>query len=78
MWDGTEWTPTGTGDAGLRDLEVTAGDADGLAVGGGGAVYDRTDGQWARQPTPTGQNLKVVARGPVDLVVGAAGTVIER
>ena len=77
-WDGTEWTPTDTGDAGLQDLEVTAGDAEGLAVGGGGKVYDLTDDQWTQQSTPTGENLKAVARGPVDLAVGAAGIVIER
>lgn len=77
-WDGTEWTPTDTGDASLRDLEVTPDDADGLAVGGGGTVYDLTDDQWTQQSTPTGENLKAVARGSTDLAVGAAGIVIER
>jgi len=75
-YDGAGWTPTDTGDAGLRDVEVGAGD--GLAVGGGGKVYDLSDGEWVQQATPTGQNLKAVVRGGVDVAVGAGGTIIER
>ncbi len=77
-YDGSEWTPADTGDASLRDIEVTDGNDDGLAVGGGGAVYDLSDGEWTQQATPTGQNLKGVLRGDVDVAVGAGGTVIER
>jgi len=77
-WNGTEWTPTDTGDAGLRDLEVAKDDTDGLAVGGGGKVYDLTGGEWEQKATPTGANLKAVASGSPDLAVGAGGIVIER
>jgi len=77
-WDGAEWTPADTGDASLRDIEVTDDDADGLTVGGGGAVYGLGTDGWTAQATPTGENLKGVVRGDPDIAVGAAGTVIER
>jgi len=75
-YDGSEWTPADTGDAGLRDIEVDCGG--GLTVGGGGAVYELADGRWVERATPTGENLRAVLRGDVDVAVGAAGTVIER
>ncbi|MBX0323720.1 hypothetical protein EGH21_11845 [Halomicroarcula sp. F13] len=76
-WDGSEWTPSDTGDAGLRDIEVTDGDDDGYTVGGGGKVYE-LDGDWTQNETPTGQNLKAVVRGATDIAVGAGGTIVER
>ena len=79
-WNGSQWTPADTGDAGLRDIEVApAGDA-GYTVGGGGKLYAVKDGRWVRQATPAGQNLKAVVRDglPVDIAVGAGGTVLER
>jgi hypothetical protein len=76
-WNGVEWTPADTGDAGLRDIEVTDGDGDGLTVGGGGTVYDLTDGEWAQEATPSGQNLKAVVRGSTDIAVGAGGAILE-
>jgi hypothetical protein len=77
-WNGVEWTPTDTGDAGLRDIEVTDGDGAGLTVGGGGKVYALSGGKWAQQATPSGQNLKGVVRGSTDVAVGAGGTILER
>jgi hypothetical protein len=77
-WNGSEWTPTDTGDAGLRDINVDDADSDGLTVGGGGKVYDLTLGRWEQEATPTGENLKAVVRGMPDIAVGAGGTVIER
>jgi hypothetical protein len=77
-WTGSQWVPEDTGDAGLRDIEVTDDDAAGLTVGGSGAVYGLADDAWRQQSTPTGQNLKAVVRGDVDIAVGAAGTIIER
>ena len=77
-WNGTQWTPTDTGDASLRDLEVTPDDSDGLAVGGGGKIYDLSGGEWTQQSAPTGQNLKAVVRGSPDIAVGAGGIVLER
>jgi photosystem II stability/assembly factor-like uncharacterized protein len=77
-YDGAQWTSTDLGDAGLRDVEVTDDDQDGFTVGGGGKVFDLTDGEWAQDATPTGENLKAVARGSTDIAVGAGGTVIER
>ena len=76
-WNGSEWVPADTGDASLRDIEVTdAGDA-GQVVGGGGKTYAYED-RWVRESTPVGQNLKAVARGDTDIAVGAGGTVLER
>ncbi|MFA1611959.1 WD40/YVTN/BNR-like repeat-containing protein [Halobellus rubicundus] len=75
-WNGSEWIPVDTGDAGLRDVEVEGGR--GLTVGGGGKAYELSDGRWERTPTPTGANLKAVVRGDRDLAVGAGGIVIER
>jgi hypothetical protein len=77
-WDGANWTPESLGDAGLRDIEVTDDDSEGLTVGGGGKVFDLTGETWAQVATPTGENLKAVARGSTDVAVGAGGTVIER
>ncbi|WP_254272030.1 WD40/YVTN/BNR-like repeat-containing protein [Haloarcula marina] len=76
-WDGSEWTPTDTGDAGLRDVEVTDRDGDGYAVGGGGKVYE-LDEEWTQNQTPAGQNLTAVVRGSTDIAVGAGGTILER
>ncbi|WP_459193770.1 WD40/YVTN/BNR-like repeat-containing protein [Halosimplex sp. J119] len=75
-WDGVEWTPTDTGDAGLRDVEVD-GD-DGLTVGGGGNVYDRESEEWKPQTTPAGQNLKaVLLRSDPEIAVGSGGAILE-
>jgi len=77
-WDGAEWTPADTGDASLRDIEVTEDDTDGLTVGGGGTVYDLGVDGWTAETTPTGENLRGVVRGDPDIAVGTAGIVIER
>ncbi|MFB6305296.1 MAG: WD40/YVTN/BNR-like repeat-containing protein [Haloferacaceae archaeon] len=77
-WDGVEWTSADTGDASLRDVEVTDGDGAGLTVGGGGKVYGYDGSEWVRESTPVGDNLKAVVRGSPDVAVGAGGTVIER
>jgi hypothetical protein len=76
--DGATWTPADTGDAGLRDIEVTGGGGDGLTAGGGGKVYDLSAGKWAQEAAPTGQKLKAVVRGDPDIAVGSGGTIIER
>jgi len=76
-YDGSQWTPADTGDAGLRDIEVTGGDGDGLTAGGGGKVYDLSDGKWIQEATPTGQNLTAVVRGDPAIAVGAGGTILE-
>jgi len=74
-WDGSEWTPTDTGDASLRDIELAGGD--GWTVGGGGKVY-RYDGTWSATETPTGENLQAVVPDSPTVAVGAGGTIIER
>ncbi|QPV63129.1 hypothetical protein I7X12_00400 [Halosimplex litoreum] len=75
-WTGSRWVPTDTGDAGLRDIEVEGGA--GLAVGGGGNVYDRESEAWESDATPTGQNLKAVCRrGDVEIAIGAGGAILE-
>ena len=75
-WNGSQWTRSDTGDAGLRDVEV-AGDA-GLTVGGGGAVFRLGADGWTQEGTPTGANLKAVVRADATVAVGADGTVVER
>jgi len=75
-YDGAGWTPTDTGDADLRDIEVENGA--GYTVGGGGKLYALADGVWTAQQTPTGANLSAVALGPTDIAVGASGVVLER
>ena len=76
-WNGSEWTPTDTGDAGLQDIEVTDDDGAGLTVGGGSKLYELGDG-WTQRQTPTGANLRAVVRGATDIAVGAGGTILER
>ena len=76
-YNGIEWTPYDTGDAGLRDIEVTDDDQGGHTVGGGGKVY-ALDAGWTQESTPTGQNLKAVVRSETTIAVGAGGTIIER
>ncbi|SNZ18133.1 hypothetical protein SAMN06269185_3259, partial [Natronoarchaeum philippinense] len=68
--------PESLGDADLLDIETSGGD--GVAVGGGGVVFERSDGHWSLVDTPTGANLKAVARGDADIAVGASGVVTER
>jgi photosystem II stability/assembly factor-like uncharacterized protein len=86
-WDGFEWVRDDLGDADLRDVTVTDDDTYGLTVGGGGTVFELTDGRWRRESTPTGANLAGVVRGTTDvgvvggttdIAVGASGTVLER
>jgi len=76
-YDGSGWTPYDTGDATLRDIEVTDADDAGYTVGGGGKVY-ALDEEWTPEETPTGQNLKAVVRGSPEIAVGAGGTILER
>lgn len=76
-YDGDQWTSTNLGDADLHDVELAGDDADGYTVGAGGKVYDRTDGEWTQDDTPTGANLYAVVRGAPDIAVGASGTVLE-
>ncbi|MFB6302665.1 MAG: WD40/YVTN/BNR-like repeat-containing protein [Haloferacaceae archaeon] len=76
-WDGVEWTPADTGDAGLRDIEVTGADDDGYTVGGGGKIYAYDGAEWVQESTPVGENLKAVVRGSPAIAVGAGGTVLE-
>jgi hypothetical protein len=75
-YDGSQWTPESLGDADLFDVETDAGN--GYTVGAGGVVFEATGGEWRRNRTPTGQNLKAVVTGLTDIAVGAGGTVIER
>lgn len=73
---GVEWIPESLGDARLDDIET---DSDtGIAVGGGGAIFEFMDEKWTRATTPTGENLKGVARGERDLAVGASAVVLAK
>ncbi len=77
-WNGSEWTPTDTGDVGLRDIEVTGDDSTGYTVGGGGKVYALGDGGWTQEQTPAGENLKAIVRGGTDIAVGSGGTILAQ
>jgi len=46
-------------------------------LGRRGKVFDLSAGEWTRDATPTGQNLKAVVRGDVNVAVGAGGTIVE-
>ncbi len=70
------WTSETLGEAGLRDVELEGGD--GYVVGNGGAVFDRANGQWSQDDTPTSQGLKaIVDASNNDIAVGASGTIVE-
>ena len=70
-----KWFDTKIGEPALRDLELESGD--GYAVGDGGAVFDRANGTWSRDETPSGQNLTaVVDQSANDIAVGSGGTII--
>jgi photosystem II stability/assembly factor-like uncharacterized protein len=75
-YDGSQWETESLGDADLRDVET--GLDHGYTVGGGGVVFELVAGEWRRNDTPTGENLKAVATGATDLTVGASGLVLER
>jgi streptogramin lyase len=75
-YDGSGWTPTSVGDAGLRDVEVD-GDS-GYVVGGGGVVFGYDGDEWTEEQTPTGANLAAVALGSTDVAVGASGVILEK
>lgn len=75
-WNGSQWRREDTGDASLRDVELSG--ERGLTVGGGGVVFRRDADGWTQAATPTGSNLKaVVDTAEREVAVGAGGTVIE-
>jgi len=76
-WNGSQWCREDTGDASLRDVELSG--AQGLSVGGGGAVFRRDAEGWAQEATPSGANLTAVRDADgVEIAVGAGGTVLVR
>nr|WP_205427184.1 twin-arginine translocation signal domain-containing protein [Halorussus sp. MSC15.2] len=71
-----KWFRTKVGKPGLRDVEIENGA--GYAVGNSGAVFDRESGEWTRDATPAGQNLRaVVEQENNDIAVGNSGTIYE-
>ena len=77
-WNGSNWTPTDLGDADLMDIEVAGNDQRGYTAGKSGAIYAFDGSDWARQETPSGQNLMAIIQGDPAIAVGASGTVLER
>ncbi|AGB32603.1 hypothetical protein C488_13093 [Natrinema pellirubrum DSM 15624] len=75
-YTGSRWIPESLGDAALFDIETEAGT--GYTVGSGGAVFELEDGEWVQNTTPVGENLRAVATGDVDIVVGSSGSLLER
>ena len=79
-YDGFRWTPHVIDDGRQAIRAIDRDDADGLAAGAGGKVYERQSaGQWRRFETPTSAQLNDVVRGSAyDVAVGAGGTIVER
>lgn len=78
-YDGTSWKRLGVGQNDLYGIDRR--DDAGLAVGGGGVVFERqATEQWTTVETPTGNTLRGVAVGDqsVDVAVGDGGTILER
>ena len=71
-----KWFRTSVSEPALRDIEVESGA--GYTVGDAGAVFERADGSWSRDETPTEQGLEAVVRTDSnDVAVGASGTILE-
>jgi hypothetical protein len=71
-----KWFRNKIGEPGLRDIKVESGD--GYAVGKSGAIFDRVDGEWTKDTTPSEQNLKaIVDQSDNDIAVGTSGTIFE-
>jgi len=76
-WNGSQWRREDTGDASLRDVELSG--ERGLTVGGGGVVFRRDADGWTQEATPAGSNLEaVVDADGTEIAVGAGGTALER
>ncbi|WP_435145855.1 WD40/YVTN/BNR-like repeat-containing protein [Halobaculum sp. P14] len=75
--DSGEWTPVRVGQNALRSVDVHGGR---IVVLADGAIYERpvSGGEWTSVPTPTGSDLLALALGYPDVVVGNAGTVVNR
>ena len=75
--DGAVWTRLRPSEDALAAVAL-AGET-GFAAGDGGAVYERTDGDWESVETPTDADLRGIAIGSERVVaVGAGGTIVER
>ncbi|WP_049998317.1 WD40/YVTN/BNR-like repeat-containing protein [Halococcus sediminicola] len=76
-YDGAVWTRLQPSDGALAALALV--DGAGFAAGGGGAVYERTDGGWKAVDAPTDADLRGIAIGSEAVVaVGSGGTAVER
>lgn len=76
-WDGSQWDRENTGEATLRDVDVSG--TPGLTVGDGGTVFRRDETGWKREETPTEENLEGVTAflNDPEIAVGGGGTAIE-
>ncbi|EMA49076.1 hypothetical protein C448_02004 [Halococcus morrhuae DSM 1307] len=75
--DGAVWTRRRPAEEALS--AVALGDEAGFTAGDGGAVYERTDGDWKSVETPVAIDLRGIAVGNGKVVaVGAEGTIVER
>ncbi|ELZ07401.1 hypothetical protein [Natrialba aegyptia] len=85
------WTPINVGQGALQSIQVDEGSNTAVAVATGGRVYERIESiRWEERDTPTEQSLldlalarqrsddEGLATVPVDIAVGAGGTVLER
>lgn len=82
-YDGAVWTRLHAGEDALSAIDLATKDEAGLAAGGGGAVYERTDDGWEANETWTDADLHGIAINDnsdqrLDVAVGANGTIIER
>lgn len=79
-YNGTTWTETGAGGAGVHGLDVVDRET-GLAATAAGGVYSLTDGRWEQVGGFDGTPLHSVVYGneaTPHVAVGANGTIVER
>lgn len=76
-YDGANWTKLYVGEESLCAIDRT--DETGLICGSDGAIYERTQGGWEREPTPVEGTLHGIAIGRdcPSIAVGEDGTILE-
>lgn len=76
-YDGINWTKRYIGEESLCAIDRT--EKTGLVCGSDGAIYERTQGGWTREPTPVEETLHGIAIGRdcPSVAVGEDGTILE-
>jgi hypothetical protein len=72
------WTPVKAGAKGIRGLARGDGEGDLLGAGENSRAFEFVDDEWVAHDTAAGATLHGAARGPVDVLVGSGGRIVER